>query len=270
MGKKIILYLVLILSTFSLNYAEDIYEDSQEMYDFISISSEPIIKKGIKEAKENVTTIFSYNENDSYRIYCRANNLTTIFLEPGEVVLGIDGGDTSRWNVKSTQTGSERGEVEIIQVKPQYYVPDNLLKTNLTISTNKRFYNLELVSCKDWYNPIVKFLYPSEIIREQLFKKSNEEEMTLMNPEELNYKYSISTKKYEFSPEQIFDDGRKTFILMREKLQELPTFHMLEGKTLLMVNYRVKDKYLIIDRTFEKGVLSVGKKKVYIKNKGLK
>ena len=89
-----------------------------------------------------------------------------------------------------------------------------------------------------------------------------------MNPEELNYKYSISTKKYEFSPEQIFDDGSKTFILMREKLQELPTFHMLEGKNLLMVNYRVKGKYLIVDRTFEKGVLSVGNKKVYIKNKG--
>ena len=79
MTRKIILYLILMLSSFFSIYSEEIYEDSQEMYDFISVSREPVIKKGIKEAQENVTTIFSYNENDSYRIYCRANNLTTMF-----------------------------------------------------------------------------------------------------------------------------------------------------------------------------------------------
>ena len=42
---------------------------------------------------------------------------------------------------------------------------------------------------------------------------------------------------------------------------------MKEGNKLLMVNYRVKGNYIIVDRTFDKGVLSVGKQKVYIKNK---
>ena len=92
--------------------------------------------------------------------------------------------------------------------------------------------------------------------------------MTLVNPENLNYKYSVSTKKYEFSPTQIFDDGNKTVMIMREKLQELPSFHIKEGKNLVMVNYRVKGNYLIVDRLFDKGVLSVGRHKVYIKNKG--
>ncbi len=267
--KKILLFTVALSLFSSISYAKEVYTvDSQEVYDFISISNEAEIKKGIKEAKENVATIFNYNENDSYRVYCRANNLTTIFLEPGEQVLGLDGGDTSRWNVKSTQTGSSKGPVEIVQVKPQYFQPDNLLKTNITITTNRRFYNIELVSCKEWYNPIVKFLYPSTIIREQLFKQQNEEQMTLVNPENLNYKYSVSTKKYDFSPTQIFDDGNKTVMIMREKLQELPAFHIKEGKNLVMVNYRVKGNYLIVDRLFDKGVLSVGKHKVYIKNKG--
>lgn len=269
MRKSLILCCAVLSMIGTQSFANESYADTQEMYNFITISAEPVIKKGIKEAKHNVATIFNYHENDSYRVYCRVNNLTTIFLQPGEQVLGIDGGDTSRWNVKSTQTGSTQGPIEIIQVKPQYFQPGNLLKTNLTVTTNKRFYNIELVSCKEWYNPIVKFTYPTDIIREQIFKQSTQEEMTLMNPEELNYKYSVSTKKYPFSPTQIFDDGNKTFMLLREKLQEMPTFHMKEGKKLLMVNYRVKGKYIIIDRTFEKGVLTLGNKKVYIKNKGI-
>ena len=91
--------------------------------------------------------------------------------------------------------------------------------------------------------------------------------MSLVNPEKLNYKYSVSTKKYAFSPTQIYDDGKKTIMVLKGELQELPVFHMKEGNKLLMVNYRVKGNYIIVDRTFDKGVLSVGKQKVYIKNK---
>ena len=266
-AKKIFLIISALTLFSSLTYSNEMVFDEKEAYDFISISSEAQIKKGIKEAKKNVATIFNYNENDSYRVYCRANNLTTIFLQPGEQVLGLDGGDTSRWNVKSTQTGSSQGPVEIIQVKPQYFQPGNLLKTNLTITTNRRFYNIELVSCREWYNPIIKFNYPSDIIREKIFKSQNEEEMTLVNPEKLNYKYSISTKRYAFAPTQIYDDGKKTIMVLRGEIQETPVFHIKEGDKLLMVNYRIKGNYLIVDRTFDKGVLSVGNKKVYIKNK---
>ena len=266
--KNISLVLLAMTAFSSVSFAKEVYSaDSEAMIEFISVSREAEIKKGVKEAKENVTTIFNYNENDSYRIYCRANNLTTIFLEPGEAVLGLDGGDTSRWTVKSTQTGSSKGPVEIVQVKPQYFQPDNLLKTNITITTDRRFYNIELVSAKEWYNPIVKFLYPGSIIREQIYKQQTEEKMTLVNPENLNYKYSISTKKYDFAPSQIYDDGSRTIMIMKD-LQELPSFHIKEGKELIMVNYRVKGNYLIVDRIFDKGVLSVGKHKVYIKNKG--
>ena len=86
----------------------------------------------------------------------------------------------------------------------------------------------------------------------------------------LNYDYTLSTKKYRFSPSQVFDDGKKTIIILKENLQELPVLYILDdSKEGYVVNYRIKGqgKQLIVDRLFDKAELVLDRKKVIIKKK---
>lgn len=253
--KYILISLMIVLG--NISYANE---------DFLNEIStgKAVIVSGIKEAKKNVQTEFIYNENSMYTIYARMNYASLVYMEPGENITSVKGGDTDRWEITNFQTGSKDGLRDAILIKPISLE----LKTNLIISTNKRTYILNVHSAKELFNPVVKWIYPQEIKIKKAEKENKEEKMTLTDPTELNYEYSVSTKKYDFVPSTIFDDGAKTFLIMKEKLQELPSFYIREGKELLLVNYRVKGNYLIVDRTFQEGVLRIGKKQVIIKKRG--
>lgn len=259
--KKLLLLAFLITSLTSLGEVEEVLMDK------IYPTEQAVIISGEREAKKNVTATFFYDENKTYNIYCRVNNITTLLLSPDEQVISIDAGDTSRWTVKEVVTGSVEGQRSAVVIKPLTFNADIMLRTTINIFTNKRYYNLSVLSAKEWYNPIVKWIYPQEIKLAQRQKQETQEEMSLMNPNKLNYAYTVSTKKYEFVPSTIFDDGKKTFLVMKENLQELPALYMKEDKKLLLVNYRVKGNYLVVDRTFEEGALILGNKRVTIKRK---
>ena len=257
--KKLLLSLFLISSIVSLADTEEI------LIDKIYPNENAVILSGEREAKKNVTTTFFYEENKTYNIYCRVNNITTLLLNPDEQIISIDAGDTSRWTVKEVVTGSNEGQRSAVVIKPLSFNSDKMLKTTMNIFTNKRYYNLSIMSAKEWYNPIVKWIYPQEI---QLAKKQRletQEELSKIDPTKLHYNYSVSTKKYDFVPSTIFDDGTKTYFVMKENLQELPALYMREDKKLLLVNYRVKGNYMIVDRTFKEGALILGNKKIIVK-----
>lgn len=256
-----------LLSLFFITSLVSLAETEEILIDKIYPNENAVILSGEREAKKNVTTTFFYEENKTYNIYCRVNNITTLLLNPDEQVISIDAGDTSRWTVKEVITGSNDGQRSAVVIKPLSFNADKMLKTTINIFTNKRYYNLSVLSAKEWYNPIVKWIYPQEIKLAQRKKIETEEEMAKVDPSKLNYNYSVSTKKYEFVPSSIFDDGTKTYLVMKDNLQELPAFYMKEGNKLLLVNYRVKGNYLIVDRTFTEGALILGNKKVIIKRR---
>lgn len=64
-------------------------------------------------------------------------------------------------------TGSSEGTRQVIYIKP-FSIN---LRTNLIINTNKRMYNINLYSAKEWYNPVVKWLYPDEVMKIQEAKE---------------------------------------------------------------------------------------------------
>lgn len=225
------------------------------------------IISGLKEAKQNVQTYFTYDENALYTIYCRVNYLTAIMMQPGEKINWIGGGDTARWKSMQQTTGSEEGQRDVVYLKPISVG----LNTNIIINTNKRTYNIKVISAQEWFNPVVKFLYPQEEMKAKFIREEQQETMTLIDPSQLNYGYTVNTKKYSFVPGTIFDDGKKTFLVMKDELQEMPAFYIKEGKSLLPVNYRIKGNYLIVDRIFDEAVLRMGddkhKQQVIIKRK---
>ncbi len=239
---------------------------SNAVLEQITPSKKPVVISGIREAKNGVQTNFVYNEDAMYTVYCRINYLTAIMLAPGEQIISVSGGDTARWQKSQSHTGSSEGSREVIYIKP-FSIG---LKTNLIINTNKRMYNINLYSAKEWYNPVVKWLYPDEQIKIQEYKEKSIVR-TQGSLEDHNYNYTISTKKYDFAPSTIFDDGEKTYFVLKN-VQELPVFYIREkgSKEDQLVNFRIQGSYYIIDRIFEEGTLKLGNKRIIVKNKHYK
>ena len=88
-----------------------------------------------------------------------------------------------------------------------------------------------------------------------------------MDPTSLDYGYTISTNKYNFAPQQVFNDSKKTYIQLKEDIQETPSLYIKDGNKLLLVNYRTKGSFLVVDRLFYEAELRIDNKKVIIKKK---
>lgn len=268
MKKKysILIFILNLILTVSI-FADSTIEDNKALLKEISPSPAKIVS-GYKTAKAGVQTVFTYSEDSMYTVYTRVNYLTSIMLQSGENITFVGGGDTARWRRATATTGSSEGEREVIYIKPTSVN----LSTNLIINTNKRTYQINLISDKSLYNPQVKWQYPEDELMEKIkrdnemkVKEENEEKVNISN---LNYSYSISTDKYNFSPAQVFDDGVKTLIIFKENLQELPVLYILDdSKEGYIVNYRVKaqGRQIILDRLFTKAELVLDNKKVVIK-----
>ena len=257
-----------ILLLFTLLALSSMANENLELLNEIMPSKNAKIVSGYKTAKEGVQTIFVYDENAMYTVYARVNYLTTIMLQAGETVTFVGGGDTSRWRRATGTTGSSEGTREVIYIKPLY----TDLKTNLVINTDKRSYQINLISDKALYNPLVKWDYPQDEFlameaQKKLQREREKNQETITDPTSLDYRYTISTNKYDFAPQQVFNDATKTYIQLKDNLQEMPSLYLKDGNNLLLVNYRVKGSFLVVDRLFNEGELRIGNKKVIIKKK---
>lgn len=276
MKKKLIL-LFFLLGISSFSYEDFSYE-------------EPVIRTGVKQATRNINTSFVYRQNDMYRVYCRAGFLTQIQLNPDETVVYLAGGDTARWAIDEGVTGSMEGARKVIMIKPFY--PD--IKTNLVINTDKRSYNIFLISDKNVFNPLINFIYPQKKVKKPTYitKTVRKSIMELR----INNRYKWNTKS-KFAPVQVFDDGQKTYICMKNSIStgEAPVFYIKDSQTKedVLARYRVttenpifyrkneqgqmvkyqiktnkKNTYYIVDQLFDIGTLKLGKEKVQIQKYG--
>ena len=87
--------------------------------------------------------------------------ITDIALEPGEQLTGsgpVSAGDTVRWVVGDTESGSGDTRRVHIMVKPTR--PS--IETNLVVNTDRRTYLIELRSREKPYMPSVAWFYPED------------------------------------------------------------------------------------------------------------
>lgn len=257
-------------------YGINIYEETQvaeqveKMYQDFSMK-EPQIKSGLKDAKRNVKTNFVYADGDMYRIYARAGFLTTIYFNPDESITYIAGGDTARWVIDEGTAGGKDGTRQIITLKPFFPA----IKTNLVVSTDKRSYNFFLHSANEWYNPTVEFLYPQDIKDKIAKNKNNIITTTNVSVDNLNFGYRWGKKKYNWSPVQVYDDGKKTFVTFRQDIstREIPAIFIRDeqtGKEALVRNrFGGKDNNVfVLDRLVDQMILKSGKRSIIIRRNG--
>lgn len=198
-------------------------------------------------------------EKDIYKIYTSPLHQTLITFGDEVVEYSETGDNIQFFTIDDTNS---------VRIK----AGDENLSTDLIVKTNQDIYYFKVISTANTYNPMINFLYPqkAELKRQRINQTS--EPINLLNLDELNTKYSISKKK-SWTPTQVFDDGLKTYMIMPDKIQELPAI-MLKNDDggYSIVTFRIKEteygtKVYIIDRLFKEAVLQLGKNKIIIKNK---
>jgi type IV secretion system protein VirB9 len=207
--------------------------------------------------------IYPYAEGALYRLYAAPERVTDIMLEPGESVTSVAAGDTVRWTVGDTVSGSGTERRTHILVKP--FAAG--LATNLVITTDRRAYHLALQSTATTAMAAIRWTYPhDELIALQRAAAETERTAPLASGlaiDNLNFAYRVEGDNPSWRPLRAFDDGRQVFIEFAASIAtgEAPPLFVLGAKgDAQLVNYRVRGRYYIVDRLFEAAELRLGER----------
>ena len=212
---------------------------------------------------------FLYFDNSVYQVYFSPGFLTTLYLQPGEELVNFFSGDTSRWSITQTHTGSENDQQTLILVKP--HIAD--VKTNFVISTNKRVYLIDaLATGETVYHTAVAWNYPTDnlnSLRPVLTGSTQRPQrspapQTITDPSRFSYNYEITLMEGDspsWRPVAVFSDGQKTYIRFPEGLGAVdapPLFIVGAEEENGLVNYRVDRNFYVIDHQIKQAILQHG------------
>ena len=213
----------------------------------------------------NSMQVYPFVDGALYQVYASPGQITDVSLQPGEQLVGsgpVAAGDTVRWIIGDTESGTGAGKVVHILVKPTR--PE--LMTNLVINTDRRTYHMELRSTEKTYMASVSWQYPQDqLIALRRQNSQAEAQQPVANGIDLarvNFRYDVSGDRAPWRPLRAFDDGRQVFIEFPRGIGqgEMPPLFVVgpEGATSELVNYRVRGNYMIVDRLFAAAELRFG------------
>jgi len=205
----------------------------------------------------NAIQVYPWSEGALYQVYAAPGQITDIALEPGESLTGsgpIAAGDTTRWIIGDTESGSGNTRRVHVLVKPSRAD----ISTNLVITTNVRTYMIELRAGEKPYMPAVSWSYPQVPAG-----KGQVIPATPVIPDEAarNYRYSLTGDDPPWKPVAVYDDGRRVYVeFPRGIVQgEMPPIFVIgpEGEAQI-ANSRIHQNILIVDRLFGAAELRLG------------
>ena len=217
----------------------------------------------------NAIQAYPFMEGALYQLYAAPGKVTDIMLQAGEKLNTVSAGDTLRWIIGDTTSGSGQTLQTHILIKP--VAPD--LKTNLVILTDRRSYHLDMMSYKSTYMASLSWHYPQDDLfalkarNNQSFARQDQTVKVDFDLNNLNFRYQISGDTPPWRPVQVFDDGHKIYIQFPERLDQgeaPPLFISGDEGQVELVNYRVKGNTYIVDRLFKAAELRLGEKKQQI------
>ncbi|QUT05560.1 P-type conjugative transfer protein TrbG [Sphingobium phenoxybenzoativorans] len=211
--------------------------------------------------------VYPFSEGTIFQVYAAPGLVTDIMLQPGENLVAVASGDTARWVIGDTTSGAGEGKQTHVLVKP---FSAGLL-TNIVITTDRRAYHIRLVSTSATALSSMRWTYPQD---ELLALRRKTEAAQAVAPvatglaiEQMHFNYAISGDRPAWRPLRVFDDGAKTYVEFPASLAngEAPPLFLVgaDGKAEL-VNYRLRDRFYIVDRIFDAAELRLGLKKQQI------
>lgn len=210
-----------------------------------------------REGYYNSIQIYPWSEGALYQVYAAVGQITTIALEPGESLTGagpIAAGDTARWIIGDTESGSGANRRVHILVKPTR--PD--ISTNLVVTTDRRTYMIELRARESLYMPAVAWAYPAPPAGQ---RQTVPAAPVIPAEAARNYRYGLSGDSPPWRPISVFDDGRRIYVVFPAGIVqgEMPPIFVLgaDGEPQI-VNSRIHQNILIVDRLFSAAELRLG------------
>lgn len=201
---------------------------------------------------------FAYERGALYAVQASPQRITDIALEPGEALLSVSAGDTTRWIVGDARSGAGPTNQAHVLVKPNAAS----LATNLVIMTDRRVYHVELKSVAGPAMAAVSWRYPADFILQNQLPPAPPAPppAPVFAPEKLNLRYRIGGDTPAWRPLAAFDDGQQVYIEMPEKIHtlEAPPLFVIGDQGAELVNYRVQGRYYVVDRLFAKAELRLG------------
>lgn len=210
-----------------------------------------------REGYYNAIQIYPWSDGALYQVYAAVGQITTIALEPGESLTGagpIAAGDTARWIIGDTESGSGLSRRVQILVKPTRAD----ISTNLVVTTDRRTYMIELRAREALYMPAVAWAYPQQPASQ---RQSVPATPIIPAVTARNYRYGLTGSNPPWKPVSVFDDGRRVYVeFPRGIVQgEMPPLFVIgsEGEAQI-VNSRIHQNMLIVDRLFGAAELRLG------------
>ncbi|OYY90525.1 MAG: P-type conjugative transfer protein TrbG [Sphingomonas sp. 28-66-16] len=208
--------------------------------------------------------VYPYSESTIFQAYAAPGLVTDIVLEPGENLVAVASGDTARWVIGDTTSGAGETRQTHVLVKPY----SAGLTTNLVITTDRRTYHVRLVSTSATALSSMRWTYPQDELlalrRKAEAAQAAASIATGLAIEQLHFNYTISGDRPAWRPLRVFDDGSKTYVEFPASLAngEAPPLFVVgaDGKAEL-VNYRLRERFYIVDRIFDAAELRLGLKK---------
>ena len=210
-----------------------------------------------REGYYNAIQIYPWSEGALYQVYAAVGQITTIALESGESLTGagpIAAGDTARWIIGDTESGSGANRRVHILVKPTRAD----ISTTLVVTTDRRTYMIELRARESLYMPAVAWAYPAPPAGQ---RQTVPAAPVIPAEAARNYRYGLTGDSPPWRPISVFDDGRRVYVVFPHGIVqgEMPPIFVLgsNGEPQI-VNSRIHQNILIVDRLFGAAELRLG------------
>jgi type IV secretion system protein VirB9 len=244
---------------------KDIPPESRGAWQVIDDANTKATQVPSQEGYFNAIMQYDFAPGALFQVYTAPLRITDIAIQPNEQLTGPPAiGDTVRWVIapgRSISAGLTQRHIYVKPTRPG-------LHTTLTITTDKRTYLIELHSFKDTYMAAVTWRYPQDELGafEEASALAERQDKIITSPNvqldavRFDYRVEVKSGRPAWTPSQVFDDGRKTFIRFPPEMltREAPALFVLSASEIQLVNYRVKNEFYIVDRLFDQAELRVG------------
>jgi type IV secretion system protein VirB9 len=219
------------------------------------------------QAFVNAAQIFPFSDGAIYQVYTAPGAVTDIALQAGETLIAVAAGDTARWVIGDTTSGSGTDKRTHLLVKP--FAAG--LATNLFVTTDRRSYHLQLTATSRTAMAALSWTYPADQLI--ALRKAAEQSAAAapiaegLTVDSLHFNYRISGDMPAWRPLRAFDDGRQTFVEFPASIavgEAPPLFIIGPSGEAELVNYRMRGRFYLVDRIFDAAELMLGTKKPQI------
>lgn len=218
--------------------------------------------------------IFQYGEALP-TITCAPLHICDIQLNPGEVLIKANIGDSARWVYDTSVSGiADDVATTHVIIKPI----ESGLSTNMILSTDQRTYHLKLISKQNNWMPKVAFAYPEDQNNNNIVMAAYHPKTRTLPPvtmQALDFDYRLSGDSPSWRPLRVYSDGIKTYVQFPKRVhyEDIPVLVSLGvDDREQLVNYRMRGDFFIVDKVLDEALLISGhgrhQEKVKIQRKG--